>query len=224
MLLGIEQTSYDKIRIGPETFRLVHCQHPLPDGTTMGVEVAGRPYCGYQQIFDVEYLKGIPAYQLPKGLYIAIYAPRLSVKQIDHIEIANPYGSPALSLLLSYGYGEWDGESNLNHFGSTFAGKLLHALPHCVSAKAEPQDSALGISVRLDIPKTADLYDFLHQIDIAIADLLQESVKPRSIHTNPPTLKPDEHGYKWWLRYIVIPVLGSALVVAVLKWVFWRQT
>lgn len=223
MLLGIEQTSHDKIRIGPETFRLVHCRHPLPDGTTMGVEAAGRPHSGYQQIFDVECLKGALAHQLPKGLYIAVYAPKLSVKQIIHIEIANPYGAPTLSLSLSYSYCEWGEESNLNRFGSALAGKVLNALPHCVSASAKPQDSALDISFRLDIPKTADLHDFLRQTDIAIASLIQESTKPGSAHANPPTLKPDEHGYKWWLRYIVIPVLGSALVVAVLKWVFWRQ-
>jgi len=222
VIYGIERISQDRIRIGPKEFKLFVNERSLPDGTTIGVEVAGRPNCGYQDLFEIEYLKGVLAHQLLSGLSISIYQPRLATKQIDALEVRSPYGAPILSFSISHDYADWKHNSNLIHFSSALAADLLQKLPGCVSATSKAEDVDVVISAKLDIPQTADLHEYITQVDTHVSKLLQDRMglwaeTPTKAH---PTLKPDEHGYKWWLRYVVIPVAGSAAVVALLNWIF----
>lgn len=220
MIYGLERLGQNRIRIGPKEFKLFVNEHRLPDGTTLGVEVAGRPNCGYQDLFETEYLKGISAHQLLHGLSISVYHPRLATKQIDGFEFRNPYGAPILSFSISHDYADWKNSSNLIHFSAALAGDFLQKLPDCVSATSRPDDVNVVVSVRLDVPQTADLYEYISQVDQCTLQILNERMQSLTGKPVPPQgLKPDEHGYKWWLRYIVTPILGSAALIALLRWV-----
>jgi hypothetical protein len=222
VLHGIERLGHDRIRIGPKEFRLFVNEHRLPDGTSLGVEVAGRPNCGYQDLFEIDYLKGVAAHQLLPGLSITIYAPRLATKQIESLEVRNPYGAPVLSFAISHDYVDWNHKSNLIHFSNSLAAELLKNLPDCVSASSKADDQNVLVAVRLDVPQTVDLYEYIDRIDQCVSKILSNclgysgELEPGSV----VALKPDEHGYKWWLRYVVIPVLGSAALIALLNWIF----
>jgi len=218
MIQGIERLDEKRIRIGSKEFRLGIADHPLPDGTYMGVEAAGRPYTERQQQFDLELFQGTQANQLFKGLYIGIYSPIVESKNISYIELANPYGNPTLCLSLSFEYAGWTGESNLVHLGKRLSQTFLKEIPSCTSATSKAADVAVDISLKIDIPRSEDLYEFVRAIDQKVNDEIRRATTlPNADGAVAGDLKPDEHGYKWWVRYVLIPLLGSAAVVAVVQ-------
>jgi len=225
MFYGIERLGENKIRIGPKDFRLAVLGQPLPDGTYLGVEVAGRPFSDRQEQFDLELLKGAFAYQLFRGLYVAIYSPIVETKSLVHAELLNPYGSPMLKLSLSYTYATWTGETNLNTFCQRLAETFLKELPGCTFAKSKPDDVSADINLCLDIPQGADLYEFISSTDKQIAGVERRFASPSPAHSSKPAnaLKPDEHGYRWWVRYVLIPLAGSAAVFAIVRYLLLRK-
>lgn len=220
MLYGIERLGENKIRIGPKDFRLVVLDKPLPDGTCLGVEVAGRPFSDRQEQFDLELLKGAFAYQLFRGLYVAIYSPIVETKSLIQAELLNPYGSPMLKLSLSYTYATWAGETNLNLFCQRLADTLLKELSGCTSATSKPDDVSADVNLCLDVPQSADLYEFVSDTDKQLANIERRLVLSALVRSSKPAngLKPDEHGYKWWVRYVLIPIAGSAVAVAIVRY------
>ena len=224
MIRGIERLGENEVRIGAKTFRLGVCDRPLPDGTYLGVDAAGRPYSEYQQQIDLELLQGASAHQLFKGLYIGIYAPIVESQCITYMELANPYGNPVLLLSISFSYSDWTEDSNLNFFGKRLAEDFLKQITGCVSAKSTAEDVSVELSLKIDVPQDADLYQFIHAVDQEINGIVRHATAGRSNDSPAKTtqLKPDEHGYKWWLRYALIPLAGSAAILVIIQYLIGR--
>lgn len=225
MLYGIERLSENRIRIGPKDFRLLVLDKPLPDGTYLGVEVAGRPYSDRQEQFDLELFRGAFAYQLFRGLYVAIYSPIVDTKSLVHAELLNPYGSPMLKLSLSYTYATWVGEPNLNLLCQRLAETFLKELPGCTSTKWKPDEVSADVNLCLDVPQNTDLYEFISSTDKQITSIERRltSLSPGHSSKLSSMLKPDEYGYKWWVRYVLIPLAGSAAVFAIVRYLLLRR-
>jgi hypothetical protein len=218
---GIERLGETTLRIGPKTFRLVVAEHPLPDGTYMGVEGAGRPFSEHQQQFDLEVFKGVLARQLLKGLYIGVYSPIVESPNISYIEIANPYGNPTLLVSLTFDYADWTHEANVIVFCKGLAARLSRELPGCTSARSKPADVCVDVSLRIDIAQAADIYEFVRAIDERIKRIMNVAID--SPDSAAAALKPDEHGYMWWVRHALIPLAGSAAILAIIRYLLQRQ-
>lgn len=217
--MGIEFVGKDRVRIGQAEYRLFLHDPPLPGGRASVVEVSGKPHCGYQELLEIDQLKGVTANQLPKGFSISIYAPRLATKNIDSMEIRNAFGAIKLSFTVSHDYEDWKHPSNLIHFSNHLAAEFLKSVPDCASARSRPDDVNVSVTCELDMPRTAELSQYIALVDACVGQVIGRLLSGESKGLSTTHLKPDEHGYKWWVRYVLIPIAGSATLVALLNWV-----
>ncbi|WP_223115553.1 hypothetical protein, partial [Luteimonas suaedae] len=138
-------------------------------------------------------------------------------RRLDNIYFKSKAGKQHLTGSIFHGYQEWAGAENLADYGARLAAQLRTALPSCISCRTQRDEYGVTVWFTVEIPAQSDLSRYLRNIDSLtlrnIADsrggashafVLRASAPPGS----------DDRGIKWWIRYVVVPLLGSATAVA----------
>jgi hypothetical protein len=112
-MASIEIISSNKVRIGVQLYRLFTYEHPLPDGSILGVEAFGRPYGDCQDKFSLISLSGVLASDIPSGFSFSVYEPYLETRQIDNIYFKNIADQLIFGFSVHHYYKNWHHKTNL---------------------------------------------------------------------------------------------------------------
>ncbi|MGV3627408.1 MAG: hypothetical protein ACO1PN_06940 [Betaproteobacteria bacterium] len=216
---GFVELPNDHVQIGSKIFHIG--RHDFRDGVTYTLEVGGGSKSGYanEDVLPIEELKNVRIMDLPKGFGLHIYMPSLpETPEIQGINLKHVFGRGKANFNIGFIYGTWKAEHNLLLYARKVAARLLLELPDCRSASFYDEEVGVGLACDLDIPIEADLYQYIHELDKRVKAIIHTPLHTSDITTKPVAgLKPDEHGAKWWIRYVLIPLAGSATIIALLK-------
>jgi hypothetical protein len=213
---GFKEVSGDNVQIGRNTFQV--CRHDFRNGTTVSLEVGGGPRSGFTNILPIEDLQNIRVMDLPKGFSLDIYMPTLPKSpEIEGLSFKHVHGKGICSLSLGFVYAEWKNECNLALYSKEVAAKMLLELPNCFAVSVDNEDVGTRISCSLDIPTHVDLYQQSQELGLIVSNVLAPKKSTSSYRELLPALKPDEHGVRWWIRYVLIPIFGSATLLGLIR-------
>jgi hypothetical protein len=222
--------SEDQIRIGRRTFRLTRFDPPLPDRSVLSVEAAGKPFSDHQEKFRLQDLRDVFAKDFPEDFSMSVYEPNVGYNPISYLVLRNTGATPESLTSLQHYYQDWTHPANLHHFYKKLGERLSTTLPECVNIDINADDVSVSLWATCRINGKEDLFTHISKI----AHLMESDLRALAIHEHSRSselgeprhkeksieLKPDENGYKWWLRYIMIPLGAAAtgaLIVSLLK-------
>ncbi|MDR7070601.1 hypothetical protein J2X02_003466 [Pseudoxanthomonas japonensis] len=216
----VEIVDASLVRLGARSYRMFTLDKALDDGTLLSVETYGRPQTishGLQNKFSLDDLAGVLSSDLPDKFSFMAYEPALDTPGLDNIYFKSRGGKQYFVGAIFQGYQEWSGAENLADYGARLATQLRAALPRCISSKPQRDEYGVTLWFTAEIPTDTDLAEYVRSIDSqAYRSVIEvrSNVKPST--ATPPALKPDERGPKWWIRYVAVPLLGSATVLALI--------
>lgn len=220
----------DQIRIGSRTFRLTRFDPPLPNHSTLSVEAAGKPFSEYQEKFRLDDMRGVFAADFPADFSMSVYEPNVGYNAIGYMVLRKIGQTPESLTSLQHYYQDWTHPANLHHFYKNLAERLKTSLPDCVNIDINADDVSVSLWATCEISGKDDLFSHISKV----AHIMESELRALAVDEHSKSsalgeprhkkklvdLKPDEDGYKWWLRYILIPLSAAAigaLIVTLVK-------
>lgn len=186
----------------------------------------GVPDGDYPQKFHIEDLTGLFATDLPESFSLSVYSPHLRIKCIDGLWVRKHEGRCELSLSFIHSFADWHFSQNLHHFYHELRTALLRNPPYPLEVSIEKDEYGLSAWAKSPINNQEDIGTHIFKLVAHIDKLIEEQTvisasKSTRLESTRFTakLKPDEDGWKWWVRYVFVP-LGVASVAALLAFAF----
>lgn len=172
-------------------------------------------------------MREVFAEDLPQDFSMSVYEPNVGYNPINYLVLKNVGRSLESLTLLQHYYQDWTHPANLHHFYRKLGERLKTSLPECKNIDINADEVSVSLWATCGMSGHEDLFAHISKIArVMESDLRALAVDEhsKSSELGEPRrkegsieLKPDEIGYKWWLRYIVIP-LGVAATGAVIVW------
>ncbi len=189
-----------------------------PDRRYM-LEVGGRHGSGYEELLLIEQFADMRVQDLPEGLHISIQHPNTPLRLLESFTLLCGKKRTKASFTLFYSPDDWHQRKNLWHYTKELSGKLLGELIEANSASVGKDQGHTWIDIELEFQAKEEICNYIIDLEKRVQMIAQHVLKEKSETEYEPQagLKPDEKGFKWWLRYIIVPVLGSAGLIGLIK-------
>ncbi len=214
----VELIDASSIRLGARSYRVFTLDKELNDGTLLSVETYGRaPMISpdLQDKFSLDDLGGVLSSDLPDKFSFMAYEPALDTPGLNNIYFKSRGGKQYFVGEIFQSYQEWTGAENIADYGARLATRLRAALPRCISSRPQRDEYGITLWFTVEIPAHTDLAEYVRSIDSqAYRSVIEVRSNVLPSTGTPVTLKPDERGLKWWIRYVAVPLLGSATLLA----------
>lgn len=205
------------IRFNGRMMRMGRADDIWPDGTWLSLEGSEKPRFDSQQRLRVSELNGILGSEFPEGLDLSIEEPRFSTPAIRWLNIQRSAQRIIAILDIAFDFSSWQLPSNLTHFAGLLAQKLELTLTDVHSVAMRVDEYGPAITCKVLIEDKGDIGQLVNQADREIGAAILEAMRPDggsqiSKPSSTPTLKPDEAGALWWLRYAIVPLVIAVVV------------
>jgi len=218
----------DRIRLGERTYKLFHEPNPRPGFDEYYVELNGLLGGGaVGDFFDLDAMRGVIPTELPDNFGMSIYSPNLSCKEIDGVSVTKRGAKCSMHISVRHYFSDWLFPVNLYTFYKNIKKAFVDSTDGVFDVSIDKDEYGISASIEIVIDPTIDLFTHCHMLSRRVKKILEESIVALShpgVSLRPshsaPELKPDELGFKWWLRYVVVPLIGivvAAIVTIMLK-------
>ena len=218
---AIEIESPNKVRIHDRTFEVFHRDPPLQDGEVYGLEGTARDDDKYTRNHLHAYeLRGVLGKALPSGLSIAIEGPNCLLKRTSLAYFENLNEGPVVKAAVYFDYGDWHIPIHLVDFAELLKTEMEKSKDVIRRVGVEQSDASVTLFCVGAIAPTQDCYEAYQALDNVILQSYRACL--RLLMRDKPVKEPksfegpvgDSHGFKWWVRYVVVPVVGAVVVTA----------
>jgi hypothetical protein len=216
----IELVDKNKIRIHERVFHVHHCDPPLPDGTVYNLEASADRTQRHVQHLELRELHGIKGRDLPHGLSIEIDCLRTAIGNSGIVGIDNLYRGLEISESMYFAYSAWHLPGNLVDFVDELKKELEQKQYGMARVTTDRSDATIYVSSAIAIAPDEDCLVSFTRLDDAMRSAHRAALR-RFIAAHAKLVvpdAPDSRGVKWWLRYVIVPVLGSGACVALVTW------
>lgn len=175
------------------------------DTTTYGGSVLGNRV-------QLRELKGVTPAQFPEDFYFALNGIAGEFRRVFHVVFTRKGDRAFLGYAFDFQYAEWDHHYNLNQFMDDFCGALRSGISAVVDITRSSGDGVLSATLHCSIPLGGECPTEFGKIDHQVAEIYRTTVARIVVHAQ--TLEPPivhEPEFKWWLRYIIVPLLSAGL-------------
>ena len=174
----------------------------------------------YPKLLLLEQLSDLRLKDLPQDLGITISRPNTPLNILESIDLRSGFYQGNLCFTVFYSSESWKSPTNLWHHTKSLAGKILSDIEDSMSAEVLRDQGCTWVNVSCRIPENTLIVDYIVGMEKRIDALIKE-LENKSGATQPgpkeSSLKPDERGLKWWLRYVIVPIIGGSTLIALLK-------
>ena len=210
-----------KVRIEDKILSIHYCDPPINgkyryvmDGTSDERD----KIC--QHIFIHDFMSVFPT-DLPNGFSLTIQNPRTDFRHINFVEIKKLDDSSKLVVILNFIFSDWHLPLNLPHFAETYSESLRKNVENATESYVE-SDELVGVFVycEVSVSPTTSFFSAFRKVEAQILATyrrcLADVYRPptQSYDTKQPQ-SADVSGAKWWVKYVIVPVLGSGAVAAI---------
>lgn len=209
-----------EISIGERTLPIFH-HDPQINGVEYSLEATSDSNNTYQPQLYVRQLNGITAGMLPNCLDISIYNPKSPFRFIDYLVIRKQANSCVMIIFITLYYSKWDYTLNLVQWSEIFRNNLLSKVKEIRTANKHRDEYGVNFSCEANMSETDDIFDMFERLGSAIESVYMESIKSAELTPSDSDSKqlPSKRGeLKWWIQYVLAPLLGSGAFAAIVAW------
>lgn len=161
-------------------------------------------------------LRGLRPSDVPNGLSLSIYRPKSYFRPLSSFELKKVDDESHISVSVDLSFADWHLPKNLRDFADDYRSVLLSGLSNLVSVTIDQDEVGYSLTCIVKVPPAEDFFaaytNLAQEVSAAYRQALAELVQPSA--TTQSTSPTDSHGPRWWIRYVVVPVLGSGAVAA----------
>lgn len=215
----INQTT---VRIGDRVLTSHLCDPPLEGKHRYVIEATSDERNRYGQQLYIHDFREIYPTDLPNGISINIERPKSSFRDVGFIDIKKSDDHSELSIIVCLDFADWHLPLNLPHFAEKYIDSLKENVAGILRAEIETTDAGLYIVCGVTVMPTSTYLSAYRNLDAQVLatyrKCLGDIYKPKSVKKAEPGQPQDYSGTKWWVRYVVVPVIGSGAFAAAAAW------
>ena len=212
----------NKAFIGHREFRLGLISPPLRDGTTKLIEASSNPANPHQQNLSVSELFGVLGGMLPSGMDILIHEPHGKTPCLRTISFQNLAAGRCMQFLLCIDFANWPYRTNAIHFADAFRANLENDLSNCQSIEVSKNEYGVNITIQIILGEKSDCHEEFKITDEKIFQIYKREIAQadRPYITKPKSNESGaDAGYRWWVRYVIVPIVSGGLGAAAIGWI-----
>lgn len=210
----VAQTSEYLLPIGERVYRTFYDPEPKSGFERHTLELYGHPFLKDQEEFDIEAMRNVFPANLPDSFCMMVFQPQLPYPEIDCVFLHKSGPQCVLKASIKHNYSEWMYPTNLHHFYRILRVQLQSNVRGCRGVEISSDEYGVSAWTEVDIDPSVDLRRSILSISSSVSatfreSLLQtvhEAIPPENKSAQRTDLKPDERGFKWWLRYVIVPI------------------
>lgn len=218
MSLALDGT---RVQIGSRELKVSFISPPMKDGTTHLVEATSDPANEYKQKLLVTDLNGVLGGTLPSGFEIIIQSPHVRTPGLDFLSFQNLSKGRCIRFVVGIYFQHWSHRINLLHFAEDLRALAERDLPHCQAASVTKDEYGVSLWISIFLGDTDDCYDLFTTTDQALYVLYKKALtKADATSVNKLQAAPNasESGFRWWVRYVVVPLVSGGAGAALIGW------
>lgn len=201
---------------------MFHHEPPLSDGSVYNLEASGDKNRHARNLLEPHELRGICGRDIPACLSIAIENPESHLKNMSLVTFDNLNEGPIVRAHVFYDHANWHLPIHLADFCELLRDELLQSKDLIRRVDIYEYDASITLSCVASIASLEDCFNKFQALD----DLLLKSFRVclRSLMKNSTTRHDKEasqaagdgHGAKWWIRYVVVPLVVAVVALIAL--------
>jgi hypothetical protein len=211
----------DRARVNSRELKLTVISPPMKDGTTHLLEVTSDPANEYQQKLFVSELKGFLGGMLPSGFELIIYRPEARTPGLDFLSFQNLTKGRRINFSVRIYFQDWSYRTNLLHFAEELRLTAEQQISNCQTVSITKDEYGVTLSCAVLLEPGDDCYDVYTSTDHALSRLYKEvvsKVDQRFISKLEASSAPADAGFRWWIRYVLVPIISGGAGAAVIGW------
>jgi hypothetical protein len=224
--MSFSQTAFEllgpgKARLGSNEFIAQCLDAARADGMRYVIEVTADSRQQHGQHLTPHGLREIRPKDLPNGFYLSMErldATHFFFRNIHFLTIFKKDDRLKLEIMISFDHADWHLPVSLAVFSDQYVAALCEN-----SAVASGVQSEYGVDVTYSfiVAPDEDLYLAFQQGAGACLRKYRECIASgyggtaQKVHRVASSLSTDLDGHRWWIRYVVVPIVGSGTFAAV---------
>lgn len=217
-----ELVSESKFRIGERIVSGHFCDPPANGKWKYVIEANSDERHHIGQLLFVHDFSDVRPTDLPNGISIVIQGPKSDFGQVSFADIKKINDKSELTVVLNFDYVDWHLPLNLQHFVESFRDALIQQVDHANNCHIDHRDIGLSVDCSVGVDPDTNYFSAFKKVDAQVlatyrkclSDIYKQQHVPK---LEPITVsRPDEaaSGARWWVRYVIVPVIGSGAVAA----------
>lgn len=222
MTLRIES---NRVFIGGREFKLSLYSPPMKDGTIYLIEATSNPANTHKTKLTPAELHGVLGAMLPSGMEILIYEAQGMTPGLHLVSFQNLSRGRCIKLCLSVAFQDWAYRTNLIHFAEDVRSSAERDLPGCQVASIEKSEYGVSIWIQVMLGEKDDCFELFNASDEKLYSLYKDALlksDSKFAAKLESQSSANETGFRWWVRYVVVPLISGGMGAALVSWVLSR--
>ncbi len=198
-----------KIKIAQQELD-AHYDEQCTYGYMYTVEASGNPSSKYMQKFFPGRLSGVNCSALQDKLDLCIYDLKTGFRHIESMWVRKREGKCHIQNSISFEYTNWDLPESLSSFIDRYASGLKES-GQITEVRADKNEYGYYVMSTVELTETDDICKKVDSLEE-----LQESIYRKTI-IKPQNIQVTKYGEErrhWWIRYVIVPLIGSGAIAA----------
>lgn len=200
-----------KIEIGQYELEANYDEIPR-DGFRYTISTIGNSRDKQGQKFYPHHLKGMHSGSFPDSVDLIIYNAKAEFRHIDSIWVRKLDGKCSIMNSISLSYSDWELPDSLSNFVDRYV-KALREEINIAEVTFSKDEYGYSIYCTVNISESGDIYSSIEKLEETQEFLYRKSLVKPDTKTSE---KYGEERWHWWIRYVIVPLIGSGTIAAVL--------
>lgn len=210
----------EKARIGDAIVKVCRCDPPLDGKWRYSIDATSDEMDTISQKLSVHQLRDVRPPHLPNGIVISIQRPRTEFRELQFVDIRKIDDRSEMHATMVFDFVDWHLPINLQHFAKNYCDAMLKIVEGAVATHIIPTEVGLFITCEVVVSPATNYWSAYRNIDIQVLETYRKCIadtyKPQN--ENPVQALPmpgsDASGTKWWVRHVLVPIVGSGAFAA----------
>lgn len=187
------------------------------------IEATAEEHPRVGQYLPIHALRNISPADIPNDFYLCIEdldARRTKFRNLRFLTLTKKQDVTKICVIITLDNWDWHIPESLHGFVDRYVNILNSSESQNINATSEPDDTGFSVYARSIVSPDQDIYEAFLQLSGLSLKAYREAVSigystpSKSITTQAPKHYPiqpatDAHGLRWWVRYVVVPIVGS---------------
>ncbi|SRR5258706_5723400 len=219
----VEILGQRQLRVRDRHFEMFFSDPPRIDGSIYNLEANGQDDESGRTHLEPYELRGVLGKDLPNALSISIYRPKSHLgNMMCMVDFENLNQGPVTKAVICLDQVNWHLPMHLADFCDELSQLIASAKDLVTSTNSTEDEGSIYITVTAPIGPTVDCYAVFQSVDELILRSYRGTLRmfmretPARRAKESPAPPADTHGPRWWIRYVVVPVVLGGLTIAAL--------
>lgn len=179
------------------------------------VDASASPHSGYRNVVELRDLRNVCPSQFPSDFYFAIWNVKGEFRRASGVKFERAGDRASIDYYFDFAYEAWEHAINLGEFADNMCSALRDELSIAGEISRSEDQGIIYVTVTVEMPlendcpsefgKVAEIYR------ACLAELRADSYRSALTDLGEPE-------YKWWLRYVLVPILCSGALAGIVGW------